>query len=403
MKPIYVVKFGGSVFSDAEGLKRASRFVAEIAKERQVVVVVSALGGETDRLLRVLNSAGASNDPSLRDSVLSMGERTSARLFCSSLAANGLKPELVDVDTPYWPIVTNSKHLDAEPILEETCAKVNERLKPLLDSGSVPVVCGFIGVSVDGRVTTLGRGGSDTTATLLGRCLGAKEVVLIKNVDGVLSSGSKDVQTVRKLTHLTVEELKAMTQTGAKIVADKALKFVQGYTLRVTSISEGLNGGTTVVPSDIASSSKCTLLSEDVSLVALVAPEETSVYPALVKKVSSKGGSVLVVSMNTASASFYVSGSVDEPSIHELVEEGLAKAVSVRTGLCCISVAGMGFSEKPGTILAIMEPLRAESINVYGLTTIGDSAKIFVSVEQAKKAIELIDESLSQLEALQNG
>lgn len=392
---LLVVKLGGSVFAGPEGVKECANFVANLTRSgHKVVAVVSALNGETDRLLGTLGRLNPGVDPSSMDDVLSMGERTSARIFHSALRALGIRSTLVDVDTPYWPVVTDDNHGDASPLIEETCVNANQRLLPLLERGDVPVVCGFIGLSKSGRVTTLGRGGSDTTATLLGRCLKVDEVILIKDVDGVLDSSPLEVSGPGRLGSLTLSELKMMARSGAKVVAEKSLNYVEGYRLRITSLAAGLSSGTVVVDDSFGDEFRCEVVSDKISMVTILSPKGIDTHTELSRMIAERGSVLIAVSMNGSSALYYVSGELDQQRLHSLVRQGLAKAVSVRTGLSCVSVTGSGFGEKPGMILHITRPLTDESMNLYGFSTIGDSAKIFLSSVDAHRAVELIERSI---------
>jgi aspartate kinase len=181
-----VVKFGGSVLENEKAINQVASLIKETkSKGLGVLVVVSAMKGVTDQIMALSKKDNPEIEPQLLDELLSSGEKTSARLVAAALASFGLQSVMIDPDTPYWPVITDNRHLDANPLVEESRAKTKQLILPLLAAGKVPVVCGFLGKTTGGKTTTLGRGGSDTTAVLLGNCLNAKEVILVKEVEVV--------------------------------------------------------------------------------------------------------------------------------------------------------------------------------------------------------------------------
>lgn len=157
---LFVVKFGGANLSSPSLISKAARSVVDVARTgRKIVVVVSAVGRTTDELLSTAQAATSQKlSPSQLDEILSMGERTSARFFAASLSSLGVKATFLDPSDPKWPIITNGSHTKAEPIVEACDEAIPRVLGPLMADGTIPVVPGFIGRSLEGEVTTLGRG-----------------------------------------------------------------------------------------------------------------------------------------------------------------------------------------------------------------------------------------------------
>ncbi|MEM2547147.1 MAG: aspartate kinase, partial [Candidatus Bathyarchaeia archaeon] len=217
-----IVKFGGGELSSGGAYKEAAKMVKESGYE-EIVVVVSAMKGTTDNLIKCVTEVGGVEDADYSD-IVAMGERISARIFCSALKSLGTRATYFDPQQERWPIITDSNFKDATPDINETRRRVKKYLEPLLGN-YVPVVCGFIGKDKNGHVTTLGRGGSDITATLLGNCLKADEVILVKNTSGVLSADPKIVKDAKPLDKITIEEMFSLAQGGAKIIHPEALKY----------------------------------------------------------------------------------------------------------------------------------------------------------------------------------
>ncbi|OYT45182.1 hypothetical protein B6U84_02665 [Candidatus Bathyarchaeota archaeon ex4484_40] len=241
-----VVKFGGACLSNGEKVRKAAGKVVE-SGYKEVVVVVSAMGDTTNRLIEIMKQIGTVA-PEDYSEVVSMGERTSARIFSAALKAQGADSKYFEPSQDEWPIITDSNFTDAKPLLEETCRRVKAHLEPLLGK-VIPVVCGFLGRDEHGRVTTLGRGGSDTTALLLANCLKAEEVILVKETEGVMSADPKIVPDAKPLPKLDIHEMFTLAYGGAKIVKAEALKYkLPNQRLRVVRFSNSLkSGGTEIV------------------------------------------------------------------------------------------------------------------------------------------------------------
>ena len=221
MRRRVVIKFGGADLSTGEKIRHAAELVVK-SLYNEKAVVVSAMGNATDSLVSTINQIGNVNEEDYAQ-VLSMGERTSARVFCSALKALGAEAEVFDPADEKWPIMTDSNFRDAKPDVEQTRALVQKFIVPFLGD-AIPVVCGFLGKDPQGHVTTLGRGGSDTTALLLAKCLEADEVILVKETSGVLSADPKLVPEAKALEKLDIHEMFDLAQGGAKIVKPESLK-----------------------------------------------------------------------------------------------------------------------------------------------------------------------------------
>ncbi|HEV2230687.1 MAG TPA: hypothetical protein VGV64_02935 [Thermoplasmata archaeon] len=220
-----VVKFGGSVLESGARIAEAARLVAE-APAAEKLVVVSAPLGMTDRLVTLVGGIPHPVDPSDRASVVAFGERIGARLFAAALKGRGIVTRLIEPEDPAWPIWTTGGSVDAEIDPRRSKASVSAGLAPLLRRSTV-VLCGFLGREGD-RVTTLRRGGSDTTAIALARFLGATDIVLVKDVPGVLTADPRLVPAARPLKEVTTSQLEELVRAGAKIVAPEALRLYDG-------------------------------------------------------------------------------------------------------------------------------------------------------------------------------
>jgi aspartokinase/homoserine dehydrogenase 1 len=280
------MKFGGTSVGDASCLRRAAQIVADAARECRVVVVVSAMSGVTTRLIETARRASTGDlsasqeiadalasqhmtalealvaddgrrallvsemsgiigevsafchgsallrelTPRTLDMILSAGERLSARLLAGTLCELGTQSVAVDASEI---IVTDDAHGQAEPLMDKTSVAVSGRLLPLIESGHVPVVTGFIGANLEGTLTTLGRGGSDYSATILGATLEASEIIIWTDVDGVMTADPRLVPEARLLSDISYNEAGDLAHFGAKVLHPKTLRPVVSESIPV--------------------------------------------------------------------------------------------------------------------------------------------------------------------------
>lgn len=274
---LQVMKFGGTSVGNAECIRRAAEIVARAAGEGAVVAVVSAMGGVTNRLIAAAQACAAGDmdaadnvaeslkdqhdgaieiligegnkraelaaglkqiieevtslcrgtallrelTPRTLDAISSAGERLSARLLAGALRELGVKSVAVEATEL---IVTDNQSGRAEPLMMETRNRASAKLAPLLAEGLVPVVTGFIGATIEGKLTTLGRGGSDYSATILGAALDAKEIIIWTDVDGVLTADPRLVPEARTLKEISYNEAAELAYFGAKVLHPKTLR-----------------------------------------------------------------------------------------------------------------------------------------------------------------------------------
>ncbi|MEM4416958.1 MAG: aspartate kinase [Nitrososphaerota archaeon] len=399
MKNFVVVKFGGSVLSDEKNIERAAGWVKSMVERGVgVLVVVSALRGVTDELLRTAQRLNPETPPELLDEVLAMGERTSARLFAVALSKTGLESVVVDPSSELWPVITDDKHLDATPILEE-CKARSSGLVKLIAAGKVPVVCGYVGLTRDGRITTLGRGGSDTTAVLLGNCVNASEVILVKDVGGVYSSDPKRVSDANVVEVLSASEILQLSRGGAKVLHAKAVKYLSpNLRLRIGTM-DSLESGGTVILSSSTPELDVAVDHDNVTMVTIIGRElgEAAKLEGVVEALKVSQARLIAASIEESSLILYLDGDGEViEKLHDyLVASRMGKAISHFPSLSLLKVYGSMLETTPGVIHKIIQPLAAQAINIYGILTISSSIRIFVSSREAGKALKLIKDTLS--------
>jgi len=401
-----VVKYGGTSLADSDRIQMAVKAVAkEVAKGSRVAVVVSAMGKTTDQLFHLVKNASNGNvERKELDEVLAMGERTSVRIFAVALKANGLESRYFDPSTDCWPIITDDTFSNANPILEECQKRIQQHVLPIFEKGAVPVIAGFIGKTVDGRITTLGRGGSDTTAFILAKSLNADEVVLVTDADGIMSADPKIIKNPKRIREIDVNTLVGLADSGTKFIHRKALKYKDPtINARVIAYFHGdLNQEGTLITGGINTELGVDIASPVPVASITVVGQSFSQKPNFVKELTEKvknHSTLLGLSLDHKSIVLFVS---EENSLDMLLNEthetilknSGANAMSVRWNLAFIRISGVGLEETPGLIGRISEPLRLKDVNIFGILTSTSSILLFVSWEDKEKTLSLIRSSL---------
>ena len=225
---LIVQKFGGSSVADAEGMKRvAARIVATKKAGNQVVVVVSAMGDTTDELIDLANQVSPIPPGRELDMLLTAGERISMALL--AMAINNLGFEAQSFTGSQAGVITDSTHGKAR-IIDVTPGRIREAI----DGGNIAIVAGFQGISQDTKdITTLGRGGSDTTAVALAAALDADVCEIYTDVDGIFSADPRAVPSARKLSTVTYEEMLELAAAGAKVLHLRCVEYARRYNLPI--------------------------------------------------------------------------------------------------------------------------------------------------------------------------
>ena len=401
-----VVKFGGSSLADHERLLKAVVAVMNEAKKgRRVAVVVSAMGKTTDVLMTTAkNASNGKLEKKDLDEILSMGERTSIRIFSAALKTNGAESCYFDPIDSNWPIITDATFQNANPILKDCEKNIRECVLPLIEQGIIPVVAGFLGKTKDGKITTLGRGGSDTTAFVLAEALGADEIVLVTDADGIMSGDPKIVSNPQRLSEIDVNTLVGLADSGAKFIHSKALKYKpKNINVRVINHAHGnLSKEGTVITGALAAELDAEIAHPFPVAEITVIGNGISANPQIIQEMveKTKQHSLLLgMSMNTNSIILYVSQEKNLDAlfnnIHDITKSNNETiAMAVKKDLVFIKTSGVGLEETHGIIGKISEDLRLNGINISGILTITSSILLFVDWNEREKALKLIKNSL---------
>jgi aspartate kinase len=380
--------------------KAASLIAKESGKGTRLVVVVSAMGKMTDQLLNLISQDSAmSLDKTDSDDVVAMGERTSVRVFATALKAVGIEAKYFDPGEPNWPIITDDNFSDANPILELCLQRVREYVVPLLDWGAVPVIAGFVGRSIAGKVSTIGRGGSDTTAFIMAKAIGADEVILVTDADGILSADPKLVPDARKLERIDVRTLIGLADSGTKFIHRKALRYKDpDIPVRVISQERNdLEADGTIITGGISTEIEVTFEEDRQVMAVTIAGKRISDNPEILTDVIKeirKHSTLDGLSENFNSLIFYVpqteSNSVLAAVHNVVMRYGEAVAMAVQPNLAFLKVKGVGLEDTPGIIGRISSHLLENRINIYGMLTLASSILVFVAWDDKEVALRLM-------------
>ena len=403
-----VVKFGGSSLANHEKLSKAVAAVAkEATKGTQIVVVVSAMGKTTDLLMNTMkNTANGKLEKHELDDILAMGERTSVRIFAAALRTNKVPSCYLDPLDERWPIITDANFSNANPLLEECEKRIHKCILPIIETGTVPVIAGFIGKTLNGKITTLGRGGSDTTAFILAQAINADEVILVTNADGIMSGDPKIAANPKRLPKIDVSTLVSLADSGAKFIHSKALKYKpQSINIKVINNAHGdLSQKGTLITGALATELDVEIAYPSHVAEITVVGQGISEKPNIIMKMMEKTeahSTLLGMSMNTNSVILYVSQKKNIDTlfnqIHTItLDNPETIAMAVKKDLAFLKTSGVGLEETHGIIGKISETLRVNQINIYGILTITSSILLFIDWSQREKALQLVRSSLRE-------
>jgi aspartate kinase len=395
--PLVVQKFGGSSVGDADRIRAVADHVARTRRSGDdVAVVVSAMGKTTDDLIRLASDVSASRPPRELDMLLSSGERISMALLCMALSDLGVSA--FSYTGSQAGIITDTTHTRAK-IVEVR----GDRLRAALDQGAVPVVAGFQGVSTDRDVTTLGRGGSDTTAVALAAALGADVCEIYTDVPGVFSADPRIVPQARKLTRISYEEMLEIAATGGRVLALRSVEFARNHhvPLHVRS-SFTWEPGTWVDEEDV---------SMEQALVTAVT-HELAEAKVTVTGVPDRPGSAALLFRGLAERSVNVDMIVQNTSLHgttdisftvpsydlavstqvaeSLVPELGATGVVTDADVARVSLIGAGMKTHPGVTALTFETLAAHDINIEMISTSSIRISCMVRSEVVEDAVRAL-------------
>mgnify|MGYP002760899786 FL=1 len=387
-----VAKFGGTSLGSGDRVERAASSIAKAVEAgHEVAVVASAMGSTTDDLLSEITFEPEDRD---RAEIVSMGERTSVRMLKAALAARGIDATFLEPGTDEWPIVANDL---GEVDAEETTQR-SQALADRLDA-VVPVITGFIAQNHDGDVTTLGRGGSDTTAVMLGRYMDADEVVIVTDVEGVMTGDPRVVEGARNVARITVDELRNLSFRGAEVIAPSALAYKnEALDVRVVHYQHGglLDGGTHVEGEFQSLIDMQETPLSCVTVAGRAIRNRPGVLKTLTTALSDADINIDSIASGMDSITFYVGQDEAERAefvLHEsVVGDETLSSVTVEENIAVVRVTGGELPNRPGVVLDIVQPISEAGINIHDLITSATSVAIFVTWDDREDTLEIVQQ-----------
>jgi aspartate kinase len=394
---IVVMKFGGSSVADATCMKRVAKRIVEAREQgHPVVAVVSARGDTTDELIEMAKEI--SEDPPARemDMLLSAGERISAALVV--MAIHELGYEAISLTGSQAGIVTDTAHtkakiLDIKP----------ERIRKALDEGKIVLVAGFQGVSTERDVTTLGRGGSDTTAVALAAALQAEACVIFTDVDGIYTTDPRVVPEARKLDFISNDEMLELTAGGAKVMMLRSIELANRFDVPLWVRSSFTDNPGTLIGKDEqnmeqAIISGITYALDDLKVTVHELPDKVGVAAKVFSALAQANVNVDVIIQNvSAHGAADISFTVSESDLTkvETVLSGLKDEIGfssfdVDTEIAKITLVGAGMRTYPGIAAKMFEVLAEEGINIEMISTSSIKISCVIRQEHAQKAVKAV-------------
>ena len=395
---LIVQKYGGTSMGSPERIKNVAKRVARWqAQGNQVVVVVSAMSGETNRLIGLAKEVQASPDPRELDVMVSTGEQVTIALL--AMALKGIGVDAKSYTGSQVKILTDSAHTKARILdIEE------KNIRADLDSGKVIIVAGFQGVDENGDVTTLGRGGSDTTGVALAAALKADECQIYTDVDGVYTTDPRIVPEARKLERITFEEMLEMASLGSKVLQIRSVEFAGKYKVKLRVLSSfeeaGKETNGTLITLEEDSTMEQPIISgiafnrDEAKLTVLGVPDKPGIAYQILGPISDANIDVDMIIQNvghdgTTDFSFTVNRS-EYLRAKKILEESVQKHVGARAvigdeKICKVSAVGVGMRSHPGVASQMFRTLAEEGINIQMIST----SEIKISVVVDEKYLEL--------------
>lgn len=394
----FVQKFGGTSVGTVERIEAvADRIVASRAAGHDIVVVVSAMSGETNRLIGLAEQIQAQPTPRELDVLVSTGEQVTIALLCMALhkrgcAARSFTGAQVRILTDESHTRARIREIDSAPIKGE------------LDSGSVVVVAGFQGVDENGNITTLGRGGSDTSAVALAAALGADECQIYTDVKGVYTTDPRVVEDARLLRSITFEEMLELASLGAKVLQIRSVEFAGKYKVPLRVLSSFEDDPGTLITLEDDKEMEAPIISgiaftrDEAKVTVTGVPDVPGVAYQVLGPVSEAGIEVDVIVQNVSAdgstdITFTVKRQDSEQTralVAGIAERIGAKDVSFDKKIAKVSLVGVGMRSHAGIASKMFKTLADESINIQIITT----SEIKISVVIEEKYLELAVRSL---------
>lgn len=403
---IIVQKYGGTSVGTTERIRNvADRIIATKMKGHSVITVVSAMGDSTDDLL-ALASGVSSNPPSREmDMLLSTGEQVSIALLSMAIKDKG--HDVVSLTGAQAGIYTDTVHKKAKITRID-----NSRLKKEIDAGKIIIVAGFQGKTENGEITTLGRGGSDTTAVAVAAAVKADVCEIYTDVDGVYTADPRIVEDASKLPFVSYDEMLELASLGALVLQTRAVEYAKQHKVRVC-VRSSFNDNEGTIVEEGSAMEKTRLVSGvahdlDVAKITIFGvPDVPGIAGKIFRNLADGNINVdMIVQSNPIGKINNISFTVNNEEknravdvIEKMKDELKAEGTTARDNLAKISIVGAGMQSNPGVAATMFEALAKAGINIELISTSEIKVSCIVEQAQAKTAVKIIHDAfrLSEL------
>ncbi len=396
---LLVTKFGGSSVASIDKIKNIALRVKALQEAgNEVVVVVSAMGDTTDELIELAKLTGSSLSNREMDMLLATGEQQSAALVALTMQGLGLSA----ISLTGWQagISSDSNHSKAR------ISEINtQRIEKELAAGNIVVIAGFQGLSPDSNITTLGRGGSDTTAVALAAALNAERCLIFTDVDGVYTSDPRIVDKARKLSQIGYEEMLELASLGAGVLQPRAVEFAMLYKVDVEVLCSFNNNPGTLV-TEVSSMERHRVVSgvaDDTNCAKIAlfdVPDQPGVAMKLFKTLAKHGINVdMVIQSAMRNERNDIAFTIERndllqalPVVEKLVEEIGASGMSYGDKVAKVSIVGAGMQSNPGVAADMFEALAEANINIHMISTSEIKVSCIIDEDKIKTAVQVLHE-----------
>ena len=409
MNKLIVKKFGGTSVANAERIEAVADLVAKSVEEgNEVVVVLSAMGKSTDELIKLSKDINPNPDLREYDALVSTGEQISVALLAMALQKRNIKGKSF---TAYQlGIRTNSMHSRAR-ILDVQV----EKIKNEISNGVVPVITGFQGMNDEGDITTLGRGGSDTTGVALAVALEASECQIYTDVDGVFTTDPRLYDKARLLKKVTFEEMLELSSMGAKVLQLRAVEYASKYKMPIRVLSSFSAGEGTLIEEEDESMERpivsgISSIDSEAKLTLRGVPDIPGVAAKILGPISEAGIEVDVIVQNISAENttdFTFTVNEDDAVAAEAILLEMSNSfggglVEVDSDIAKISIVGRGMRAHAGIASKMFEALANKEINILLITTSEIKISVVIKKDSMKDAIACLHEAFDLDKELDN-
>jgi aspartate kinase len=390
---LIVQKYGGTSVGDVERIQGVAERVLRYKKAgHDVVVVVSAMSGETNRLMSLGQQiAGAKPDARELDVLLSSGEQVTIALLSMALAELGIKArsflgDQIEVRTDSLHGKARIENIDTQKLMHE------------LEQGAVPVVAGFQGVNAAGDITTLGRGGSDTSAVALAAVMNADECEICTDVDGVYTADPRIIKNARRLGQVTFEEMLELASLGSKVLHPRSVEFAGRYKVPLRVLSTFQDGPGTLITMEMDNMEQAIVSGiahalDEAKITVAGVPDIPGIASKILGPIGRKNIEVDMILQNTGAdglTDFTFTVKRQDfaealATLESVSKEFNAREIGGDDAIAKVSIVGVGMRSHAGVATRMFDALAAENINIQMIST----SEIKISVVVAERYMEL--------------